>query len=398
MRISLRSYRFELMVLLLAAVLRVGGIAVYGDVERPQLYEYGGIARHILAGQGYAHVFPILHPDYGIAPRVWDDAFPTAFTMPGYVVVMTAVLGTFGDNTTAYLTLYGLNVLVALLSLLELYLLTVILFSLRTARIALLLAAIFPPLVASAATFGGAVWTHAVMMGALWLVLRIGAGRSGEGRARLRSTSWSFGAAGDGKGRGERGKGMWAVVLAGLVAGIWVLFRGEALGAVVLIALWLWKKKDGSFRNAGWYFVACLLVVLTWSLRNTLVFDRVVPLTTNFWLNAWRGNNPATTGGAFKSEGGSNWLTLEIEREIRLLPPSHDYELRVMDIYRERTLDFITEQPGHALSLFLRKTAMFLTIDWSDPRARHPLFLWPQLALMAFTLAGAWLLARQRRL
>ncbi|MBR9974460.1 MAG: hypothetical protein KFF77_02675, partial [Bacteroidetes bacterium] len=120
--------------------------------------------------------------------------------------------------------------------------------------------------------------------------------------------------------------------------------------------------------------------------------------TTNFWLNAWRGNNPASTGGAFKSEGGSNWLTPGIEREIRALPASCDYELRVMDIYRERTLAFITEQPGHALSLLLRKTAMFLTIDWSDARARHPLFLWPQLALMAFTLAGAWLLARQRRL
>ena len=372
MKNFLLQYRFEFLVLALAALLRVGAIGMYGDFTQPQLYEYGGIARHLLAGQGYAHVFPILHPEYGIAPKVYDEAVPTAFTMPGYTLVMTAVLGTLGDNSSAYTALYALNLLVALLSLLALYFLAGILLSKTTARIALLLAAVFPPLVAATATFGGTVWTHSVMLGALLCIERT-------------------------KGRKDERAGI-AFLLAGLVTGVWILFRGEALGAAVLIALWMWRKKDGSLRYAAVYLAAALLVLLPWTLRNTIVFERFVPLTTNFWLNAWRGNNESTTGGAFKAEGGSNWLTPELHAEITALPPSTDYELRVMDLYRERTLDFVAAHPVRTALLYLQKAGMFLTIDWSDPRARHPLFVWPQLLLMLLAFAGALLLWRRRQM
>jgi 4-amino-4-deoxy-L-arabinose transferase-like glycosyltransferase len=310
---------------------------------------------------------------------VYDDALPTAFTMPGYTLVMTAVLGTLGDNASAYTTLYALNLLAALLSLLALYFLTVILLSKSTARIALLLAAVFPPLVAATATFGGTVWTHAVMLGALLLIARTDRGEGRGERAHQRKIVRMF-------------------LLAGLATGVWILFRGEALGAAVLIALWMWRKKDGSLRNAAVYLAAALLVLLPWTLRNTIVFERFVPLTTNFWLNAWRGNNESTTGGAFKAEGGSNWLTPELHAAITALPPSTDYELRVMDLYRARTLDFVAVHPVRTALLYLQKAGMFLTIDWSDPRARHPLFVWPQLLLMLLAFAGALLLWRRRKM
>jgi hypothetical protein len=374
----IRPYRFEIVVLALAALLRVGAIAVYGDFTQPQLYEYGGIARHVLAGHGYAQVFPILHPDYGIAPRTWDAATPTAFTMPGYPLIMTAVLGILGDNGAAYATLYALNLLVALLSLFELYILTAYLLSKPAARIALVLAAVFPPLVAATATFGGTVWTHLIMLAALLLVTRAASGVRRDERAH---------------GGASRG----AFLLAGLVSGLWIVFRGEALGVVLLLALWMWWKQEITLRNVVVYLGAALLVLLPWSLRNSLVFDRVVPLTTNFWLNAWRGNHEGTTGGAFKPEGGSNWLTPAIRAEIERLPHTPDYELRVMDIYRARTMDFLRTQPAAVARLYARKIAMFLSVDWSDRRARHPLLLYPQLLLVLAAAAGGVLLSRRRR-
>ncbi len=371
-----QEYRFELIVLVLAALLRVGAIAVYGNAEQPQLYEYGGIARHILAGEGYAHVFPILHPEYGIARRVYDNAVPTAFTLPGYVLVMTAVLGTFGDGSTAYVVLYGLNLFTSLLALLLLYAFTATLLSKSTARWALLLAAVFPPIVASTATFGGTPWTHMVMLSALLLVWRSGMASARETMSRTALT--------------------WLTIAAGAMTGIWTLFRGEALGAAVLIAVWMWARQR-TWRRAALYLAACLVVVLPWSVRNTLTFDRFVPLTTNFWLNAWRGNHEGVMGGSFKPEGGSNWLTPEIQAEIEAIPPTPQYEIQLMDLYRTRTMEFVRAHPGEAILLYIRKVGMFLTIDWSDPRARHPLFLYPQLLMMAFTLAGAFLLWRRRR-
>ncbi len=385
-----RRYRFEIAVVALAAALRIAAIAVYGEFERPQLYEYGGIARHILAGKGYAHVFPILHPEYGIEPRVYGDAVPTAFTLPGYVLVMTAVLGTVGDNGAGYATLHALNLLAALLSLVALCALTAHLLSRSAAKWALLIGAVFPPLIAATTTFGGTTWTHLVMLTALLLVVRAADPEGAESNvAAARGTSLSR--------IPEKSNSIRAFVLAGCATGVWTLFRGEAVGAATLIALWLWKKKDGSLRNSAFFLAACLLVVLPWSLRNTLVFDRIVPLTTNFWLNAWRGNHPGTTGGAFKAEGGSNWLTPEIRKEIECLPPSERYELQVMDLYRARTVEFVAADPPCAALLYARKLGMFVTIDWSDARARHPLFLYPQLLLTLLAAVGAVLLWRRRR-
>lgn len=370
---------------MIAAVLRVGAIAVYGEFERPQLYEYGGIARHVLAGKGYAHVFPILHPEYGIEPRVYDDAVPTAFTMPGYVLVMTAVLGTVGDNSAGYAALHALDLLAALLALVALYMLTTDLLSKSAAKWALLLGAVFPPLIAATTTFGGTTWTHMVMVWALVLVVRA-AGREGKTKdTRVLHPG------------GAKHGFPWPFIFAGIATGVWTLFRGEALGAAVLIALWLWKKKDGSLRKAALYLAACLLVVLPWSVRNSLVFERVVPLTTNFWLNAWRGNHPGTTGGAFKTTGGSNWLTPEIRREIEAIPPSAHYETQVMDLYRARTVEFVAADPSRAALLYARKLGMFVTTDWSDVRARHPLFLYPQLLLTLLAAIGAVPLLRRRR-
>ncbi|MFA6235669.1 MAG: hypothetical protein WC824_15980 [Bacteroidota bacterium] len=407
MTVKFRQYRFIILSLMLAALLRVGAIAVYGNFEQPQLYEYGGIARHVLAGAGYAHVFPILHPEYGIEPRVYGNATPTAFTLPGYVFVMTAVLGGIGDNIVGYAFLYLLNLITALVSLLLLYFLTENLLSISTAKWALLLAAVFPPLVAATATFGGSTWTHMVMLGALLLVVRAMEVRRAETLALKGrditaqgfspGTMWKPETPSPSPERANQIEGFpWPFLLAGMMTGVWTLFRGEAFGAAVLIAVWMWMR-NRSWKKAALYLAACLVIVLPWSVRNTMVFDRVVPLTTNFWLNAWRGNNEETTGGGFRSEGGSNWITPELKEEIEAIPTAQDYEIKVMDLYRARTLDFISTHPGRAAILYLQKAGMFLTLDWSDARARHPLFMYPQLLLMLFAGIGGVLLWRQRR-
>lgn len=401
----MRRYRFELAVLVVAAMLRIAGIATYGEFTQPQLYEYGGIARHILAGQGYAHVFPILHPEYGIEARTYDDAVPTAFTMPGYTLVMTAVLGVLGDGTAAYTTLYVLNLCTSLLSLVFLYLLTKRLFSTSTARVALLLAAVFPPMIAATTTFGGTTWTHLLMTAALLLLVRAAQCLHSRHVAPWRRTLPSQTAMQSDECPEDTGHAHtwwrripWSFVYAGLVAGAWTLFRAEALGAVVLLAVWLWWTKRGSLRPAVFYLAACLLLVLPWSIRNTVTYERVVPLTTNFWLNAWRGNHEGSTGGAFKPGGGGNWLTAELREEIASIEPTFDYELRVMDRYRERTLTFLRAHPDKAALLFVKKIAMFFSFDWSDARTRHPLFFYPQLLLIFLAFAGVVILYGRKML
>ena len=363
----LPAKRFWMFVLLMAAVLRLVAMLQVGSMEAPQLYEYGGIARHILAGNGYTSEFPILYPEYGISRDLHSpDATPTAFTLPGLVLVTTAVLGVFGDGSAGYAVMYALNLLVALFSIVLFARLCEELFTPAAGRWTAILMSVYPPVVAAAATFGGTVWHHALMAAAMLATVRV-----------LRSVPGA------------------SVVRAGLASGIWGLFRGEALAFAAVSAAVLWKRLG--LRRAVVYGGLALVLLAPWILRNTLVFSSFVPMTTNGALNLWRGNNPDATGGAFTPEGKANWLTDGIRTEILALPVTSDRELRIMNIYRAHAVEFISSDPGKAAVLYLTKLLWFFTFDFSDPRIVHPLFCIPRTVMLALFAVSLTLLFRRRQ-
>jgi hypothetical protein len=363
---GLSTRRFWSMVLLAGLSARVAAVLIFGDLQSPQLYEYGGIARHLLAGQGYSTVFPILYPEYGHVPKVYEEATPSAFTLPGFTLIIAAVLAVAGEGTLAYSLLYLLNIAAGLLSVVVISALAGMMAGEKVARWTALLAALYPATVIAVATFGGTPWYHLVMSLALFVLLR--AARSG---ASMRS-----------------------FLLAGLAAGVWMLFRAEAAAALLLLGLWLWKKT--SWRRVAVYAGAALMLLTPWALRNSLTFESFVPFTTNAWLNAWRGNNAASTGGSFHASGGANWLNPGMRQKIEALPRDNRYELRVMEIYRRETLSFVRDHPLHAAALYVRKLGMFFTIDYSDKRARNPFYWLPHGVMMLGALAGAVVLFRRR--
>jgi 4-amino-4-deoxy-L-arabinose transferase-like glycosyltransferase len=82
--------------------------------------------------------------------------------------------------------------------------------------------------------------------------------------------------------------------VAGLLFGLAVLTRETPLYFVPFAALWLaWRRPRGALR-AG-IFVACTLAaVVPWTVRNFLVFDAFVPVSTAGALNLWQGNTLLT--------------------------------------------------------------------------------------------------------
>ncbi len=377
---------------------RLTAVLFLGDFQQPQLYEYGSIARHMIKGYGYSMLFPMFYSDYGIEQaETFPDAPPTAFTLPGYVFVMYAVLGTMGDSSAAYATLYLLNILMAALGVYLLFLLVREIHNTAAACWAALLAAVYPPFIAVATTFGGTPLYHVFMCLALLLVYR-----SASGSRTLRSA-----------------------LLAGVALALWISFRGEALGIGVLLSIWLWRKV--SLPHAAVFLFTAVLLISPWMVRNIVVFDRFVPMTTNGSLNLWRGNNQESTGGAYRTTGRPNWLNDNIMRELRAVPKwpespesdsekagnrlpakherlsettgdlfSPDYEVRLMDVYKRHAWTFIREHPDQAALLYLKKLGMFFSFDFSDPRVYHPLFMISQAMLLLLAMAGAWRLLRHR--
>jgi hypothetical protein len=341
-------------------------VLYFGDLRGPQLYETGGIARHLVAGKGYSTVFPILHADYGHVPRVYEDATPSAFTLPGFVLITAGVFYLVGENSIAYMLLYLLNIAAGLLAVVCIARAAGVLLGEGAARWTAVLAALYPGVAVSVATFGGTPWYHLTMGFALWMFVRAARGASGAA----------------------------AAVIAGAAAGVWPMFRAEGFVASLLLLLWLGWRSD--WKRSAVAFVMLVVVCAPWALRNTAALGSFVPFSTNVWLNAWRGNHPEASGGSFNATGGANWLTPALRSEIEALPRDRGYELAVMQLYRRETLRFVTEDPLRAAGLYARKLLMFFSIDWSDARARTPLYWMPHALLTIGASIGAWLLFRRR--
>jgi Dolichyl-phosphate-mannose-protein mannosyltransferase len=81
-----------------------------------------------------------------------------------------------------------------------------------------------------------------------------------------------------------------AALAAGLLWGAAILTRETVLYFVPLGALWLAWRRPGGLRRAGLFVCASLVVVMPWTVRNYLVFDAFVPVSTAGALNLWQGN------------------------------------------------------------------------------------------------------------
>jgi 4-amino-4-deoxy-L-arabinose transferase-like glycosyltransferase len=131
----------------------------------------------------------------------------------------------------------------------------------RTALVAAGIAAFYPELVWFASHF----WAETVFTVLLWWAMERLLAADREGGAK-------------------------AAVLSGLLWGLAILARETVLYFLPLAALWLaWRRAWGA-RRAGMLLAASALVVLPWTLRNWLVFDAFVPVSTSGALNLWQGN------------------------------------------------------------------------------------------------------------
>jgi hypothetical protein len=350
--------RFWAILLAGAVAARIVAILLFGNLRSPYLYEYGAIARNLLAGHGYAMYYPSLELlrhlgmySFTIPPP------PTAFTLPGIVTVYYAVLALFGETRIGYGMLYGANLAASVAGLIGLYLLARQLWDERTGRWSALIASCYPVFIFAVTTFGGTVYYHAVMAAGLCILYTA-----------------------------ARRRDMASAALAGVMTVIWIYFRPEVFFFSFLFAGFLGRRAAPS--RAALYLAIVVLGLAPWTMRNYYAFDALVFQTTNSWLNLWRGNNPATSGGSFDVEGGNNWLESGLMEEMKRVPQNNRMEVEISHIYQREAFRFIRENPGRAIALFAKKYLMFWSWDFSDPRARNPVYLGSYGILLLTFIAG----------
>jgi len=170
----------------------------------------------------------------------------------------------------------------------------------------------------------------------------------------------------------ESGRG-WYWVTFGLLAGMAVQTNTTMLAMVPCFYVWVWarKAKEVSAKMLMVSFSAFLLALVPWTVRNYVVFDRLLPLRDNFGLELWVGNHE----GVYESH--------RYPIDFPLLDPT-EYnqlgELRFMEATREAAFHFIRAHPGVFVLLCARRVVGF----WINPKGSW----WFAVSLLAWLGLG----------
>ncbi len=337
---------FVLRLAALAVVDRFTGAIGQGFNTQASL-EFAQIAANIVNGVGFS---------YQQVQGVW---VPSAYMPPAYAYFLAGLFLLFGTQSTAsFVVAQCVNVAVGSLTCLLIYRLGALWFTRKVGILAGWIAAAGYPTFVYMVVVPHSVTLYVALNCLLALILS-----SSKLDARRAS-------------------------LAGAVAGVLLLFRPETLLYYPVLMLMVLLKM-GIRRSAfpiALFFLVLALVVTPWTVRNYLVLGHATPMTSLGGFNLWRGQNERATGAG--RGPGSEWVTPELQRRFDSLPPTHDFEFRKDDIYRDEAVAFIKQHPMRSLALVPRKLFFYWVLEINDPRTHRPEYWVPWALLAPFFLLG----------
>ena len=193
-----------------------------------------------------------------------------------------------------------------------------------------------------------------------------------------------------------------AALLAGLLCGACVLTRTEMLlvgAAAGLLLLWhhraRWRTAILAAATLG---IATACVVAPWTVRNQVVFDRVIPVANASGYNMWKAFGPYARGSG-NQVGTAPDSVAALEAIAASVPlgdaPGARYESRVQDAYAADTARFMARTgAAHLAVLTGQKLVLLWLFDWTDPLTHGLLYWAPWLVVNLLALVGAWLMVK----
>ncbi len=292
------------LILLLAVSVRIIFVVVFADLSHQEYWEYGEIGRNLLEGKGYSLFF---FQNENLVLRYSPDSspFPTAYMLPGYVAFLVPFL-LIDDIALRSTLIIIIHIAVSMVLLTALYHFTKKYFSERIAGLATLIAAVLPDFVYSVVSFTPVIFFQ---FGLVLIFIRLFRGETSH-----RSS-----------------------VALGLMSAVMIYFRPEFILFAAFIIFTRSVKKR--WREACIVMGVILMLLTPWVLRNWLVFDSFIPLSTSGGLNFFRGNNPDVIGA---------WGDETTNQLTKLLPRDHRFEVHFNALFFNKTIAYINESPLRA--------------------------------------------------
>lgn len=296
--------------LLVAALLRLGWIAICPNQPVSDQVIYHTSAARIAEGQGY----------------VDDDGQPANYWPVGYAALLAVPYSMAGPSPFAG---FMLNLLLGLSLVPGLYLLAKELWGAECARYAAWIAALFPTFIVQTTVLSSESAYLPGLAWCAWLFVR-----------SLRAPHAA-----------------WAALAGGVLWGALVLVRPPALvlpAALLVFAFWDRIATRDLVRTIAIVAIAGAAVMAPWSLRNARHFGALTPLSLNGGANLWMGNHE-----------GANGEYIALPAEYAALPL-----LERERVLKDEAVRFIKEHPLRYAALSFRRTLVSMrsdtnAADWS---------------------------------
>jgi 4-amino-4-deoxy-L-arabinose transferase-like glycosyltransferase len=323
------------LLLALALVLRLGYVAVTPGYQAiDDAHNYDVHARSIAAGHGFARI--------GSGP-----SGQTAFRPPGYPYLLAGVYALSGVERTQDSTRFragrAANALLGTVIVALIGLLSAQLFGRRVALVALALGAVYLPLILVGGSLMSEPLFAALLLGALAAAVKH--------RRSARRYRWAL--------------------LAGLLAGLAILTRANAaiILAPLVVAVWdarpRWSWR--ALAPPAALVAVALAAVAPWTIRNAVVLDSFVPVSTQLGTAlAGTYNDAARTD----RENPASWRSLRRVPDYQYLVRRwHEIPEPVLDRkLRSAALRYAADHPAYVAEVVFWDTARMLDLagmSWS---------------------------------
>jgi len=332
--------------------IRVGFILFSKSYVDPHDWEYGEIARNMVAGNGYARV-----------SQFSGDLELTSSHAPLYPYFLT-LFYSFGHTTWIYIAIQLVQALLSSLTILILYEISFLLFNRIVGTVTAFGLTLYPPLIYYSAKLVPTTFFIFLLTLTLLLVLKIKNRRS------------------------------FSVILAGVTLGLSLLCDPLAFALFPALIIWHFIQRETHLKDTLFVIMISCIVLVPWTVRNHDIHGRIVPVTTQFGINFWIGNNPNATGtdyyNANSIEDGSFILmteTLSKDTEERLAGMS---EIERSQLFFDQGIQFIQQDPNRFLTLLFKKIYYYwwfappdinASIDVAQHRTIYTIFYLPMLLL-----------------
>lgn len=329
-------------------LLRVISIFVFVDFRNPEMWEFGQIARNLLSGSGYSFIAN-------------NSIVPSAYMPPGLPYIYYFFFSLFGDNSVSYIMILVFNCLLYLFSIIILYRLTDLLFNSKALNIlAALYAALSPVYIYSSVSFNSIVIYH-ILIGLIYFYFII---LQKENQVHNRIIiKYSF--------------------LLGLIIGLFLYFRAEGTVLLAIIVLYfLFKKK---IKAGIIIFSIAVIIISPWTIRNYIVFGKLLPVTTSMGYNFYLGHS--------REENDLRFMT-----RIRALNEDSQFEINRSAIGVEEAIIYMKEKPDKDAVEVLIKLYSLWIIDAYRNMARNPVYVLTWLFTLLLFIYGYYLLRDNKKI